>query len=124
LFYKGNINLIKQGGKMDKNSYDEIISKLSKKLAKEILKNEKQLDRYIWKIYQHWLSIFRLGFHEAMSSFDLSGNLSTLQHFSVSDIRLTPYLKFFENYSIQNSKVEDYDRDSFKTQRSAVYCSK
>ena len=37
------MNLIKQGGKMDKNSYDEIISKLSKKLAKEILKNEKQL---------------------------------------------------------------------------------
>ena len=45
LFYKVKINLIKQGGKMDKNSYDEIISKLSKKLAKEIIKNEKQLDK-------------------------------------------------------------------------------
>jgi hypothetical protein len=30
---------------MDKNSYDEIISKLSKKLAKEILNNEKELDK-------------------------------------------------------------------------------
>ena len=45
MFYKDKINLIKQGGKMDKNSYDEIISKLSKKLAKEILKNEKELDK-------------------------------------------------------------------------------
>jgi hypothetical protein len=45
LFYKDKINLIKQGGKMDKKSYDEIISKLSNKLAKEILKNEKQLDK-------------------------------------------------------------------------------
>jgi hypothetical protein len=30
---------------MDKNGYDELISKISKKLAKEILKNEKQLDK-------------------------------------------------------------------------------
>ena len=30
---------------MDKNSYDEIISKLSKKLSKEILRNEKELDK-------------------------------------------------------------------------------
>ena len=30
---------------MDKNNYDEIISKLSKKLAKEILNNEKELDK-------------------------------------------------------------------------------
>jgi hypothetical protein len=45
LIYKDKINLIKQGGKMDKNNYDEIISKLSKKLAKEILKNEKELDK-------------------------------------------------------------------------------
>lgn len=45
MFYKDKINLIKQGGKMDKNSYDEIISKLSKKLAKEILNNEKELDK-------------------------------------------------------------------------------
>ena len=45
MFYKDKINLIQQGGKMDKNSYDEIISKLSKKLAKEILNNEKELDK-------------------------------------------------------------------------------
>ena len=45
MIYKDKINLIKQGGKMDKNRYDEIISRLSKKLAKEILKNEKQLDK-------------------------------------------------------------------------------
>jgi len=30
---------------MDKNSYDEIISRISKELAKEILKKEKQLDK-------------------------------------------------------------------------------
>jgi hypothetical protein len=30
---------------MNKNDYDEIISILSKKLAKEILKNEKELDK-------------------------------------------------------------------------------
>lgn len=30
---------------MDKSSYDEIISRVSKELAKEILKNEKQLDK-------------------------------------------------------------------------------
>jgi flagellar biosynthesis component FlhA len=30
---------------MDKNGYDELISKISKKLAKEILKNKKQLDK-------------------------------------------------------------------------------
>ena len=30
---------------MDKNGYDELISKISKKLAKEILKNGKQLDK-------------------------------------------------------------------------------
>lgn len=45
LFYKDKINLIEQGGKMDRKSYDAIISKLSKKLAKEILNNEKQLDK-------------------------------------------------------------------------------
>ena len=45
MIYKDKIKLINQGGKMDKNSYDEIISKLSKKLAKEILRNEKELDK-------------------------------------------------------------------------------
>ena len=45
LFYKIKINLIKQGGKMDINGYDELISKVSKKLAEEILKNEKGLDK-------------------------------------------------------------------------------
>ena len=30
---------------MDKNSYDEIVSRISSELAKEILKNEKQLDK-------------------------------------------------------------------------------
>jgi Na+-transporting NADH:ubiquinone oxidoreductase subunit NqrC len=30
---------------MNKNDYDEIISILSKKLAKEIVKNEKELDK-------------------------------------------------------------------------------
>ena len=30
---------------MNKNDYDEIISILSKKLAREILKNEKELDK-------------------------------------------------------------------------------
>lgn len=45
LIYKDKINFIQQGGKMDGNSYDEIISKLSKKLAKEILNNEKELNK-------------------------------------------------------------------------------
>lgn len=44
MFYKVKINL-KQGGKMNKSDYDEIISILSKKLAKEIVKNEKELDK-------------------------------------------------------------------------------
>ena len=30
---------------MDKNDYNELISKVSKKLAKEILENEKELDK-------------------------------------------------------------------------------
>jgi hypothetical protein len=44
---------------------------------------------------------FSLG-NEAMSSFDLSGNLSTLQHFPVFDIRLTQCC-LFEN--VENSNI-------------------